>query len=48
MAIERFTNDAATTLAANITSIVQTTVAVDSDADFPTSPQFRIKIGEEI
>lgn len=48
MAIERFTNDAVTTLAANITSAAQTTVDVDSDSDFPTSPQFRIKIGEEI
>lgn len=48
MAIERFTNDAVTTLAVDITTISQTTVEVDSDADFPINPQFRIKIGEEI
>lgn len=48
MAIERFSNDAVTTLAVDITSISQTSVEVDSDADFPSDPQFRIKIGEEI
>jgi hypothetical protein len=48
MATERFTNDALTELSSDVSTIVETSVFVTSDAEFPSSPQFRIKIGEEI
>ena len=45
---EQYVNAASTTLAAAITSFVQTSIVVTSAAGFPTAPQFRILILGEI
>lgn len=45
MARERKANDASSTLTAGINDSV-TSLTVDSATDFPTSPQFRIKVGD--
>jgi len=47
MAVERYANNATSTLSGSITA-ASTTLAVNSAADFPTSGQFRILIDSEI
>jgi hypothetical protein len=47
MATEKFANNASTTLNGDI-SDVSTSLVVTSASTFPTTPQFRIKIGNEI
>jgi hypothetical protein len=48
MAIEKFANNAATTLSAAITSVSATSLTVTSAASFPATGNFRIKIDSEI
>lgn len=47
MATERFANSAETTLAAPITA-GDNPITVVSNATFPTQPQFRIRVGDEL
>lgn len=48
MTLENFTNIAQTTLSADLSGTADTTMSVTSDVEFPQSPQFRIKVVDEI